>query len=415
MIKGRRAGWGLRAALALAAACLLILAGAVEHARAEGGGTFGKTTIGGSAVSMAANQKQVNRYALATPASVTKLSVYLEPTGTSGQQVMKGIIYSDASGSPASLLGVSAQLTFTSTSAAGWYDLTFTTAVTLAAGNYWIGVLSGATAKVAGFRFAKLAGSRDHNSNKYIAGPSNPFGSVNADAKQLSLYATYAPQPPPINTSPPTISGTAQQGQTLTEAHGTWTNSPTSFSYQWQQCDSGGFNCSAITGATSQTYVPVAADVGHTLRVQETASNAGGSSSPATSDQTAVVTPPPPVNTALPTISGTAQQGQTLTEAHGSWTNEPTSYTYQWQQCDSTGANCSPIAGPTSQACVPVAADVGHTIRVQETASNAGGTSSPATSAQTAVVVPPPPSNTSPPTITGTAQQGQTLTEVHGT
>src|SRR5205807_2575468 len=238
------------------------------------------------------------------------------------------------------LLGVSAQLTFTSTSAAGWYDLTFITPVALAAGNYWIGVLSGATAKVARFRFARLTGSRDYNSNKYTAGPSNPFGSVTTDAKRLSLYATYTqspPPPPPSNTSPPTISGTAQQGQTLTEAHGSWTNEPTSYAYQWQQCDSAGANCTAIAGATSQTYVPVAEDVGHTLRVQETASNAGGSSSPATSAQTAVVTPPPPSNTAPPTISGTAQQGQALTDTHGTSTNQPTSYAYQWQQCDSFG------------------------------------------------------------------------------
>src|SRR5207244_6064958 len=144
------------------------------------------------------------RYALATPAPVTKLSIYLERGAASGQQVMKGIIYSDASGSPASLLGVSAQLTFTSASAAGWYDLTFSTPVTLAAGNYWIGVLSGPTAKVARYRFAKLTGSRDHNSNKYTAGPSNPFGSVTTNDKQLSLYATYTQRapPPPSNTSP---------------------------------------------------------------------------------------------------------------------------------------------------------------------------------------------------------------------
>src|SRR5204863_168414 len=97
--------------------------------------------------------------------------------------------------------------------------------------------------------------------------------------------------------------------------------------------------CLPIAGATNQTYVPVAEDIGHTIRVQETASNAGGSSSPATSAQTAAVTPPPPTNTSPPTISGTAQQGQTLTEAHGSWTNEPASYTYQWQQCNSEGTS----------------------------------------------------------------------------
>src|SRR5205807_2302679 len=167
--------------------------------------------------------------------------------------------------------------------------------------------------------------------------------------------------------------------------------------------------------ATSQTYVPVAGDVGHTLRVQETASNADGSSSPATSAQTAVVTPPPPSNTAPPTINIGRASCRARTEAHGTWTNCPTSCSYQWQQCDSCGADCSAIAGATSQTYVPVAADVGHTLRVQETASNAGGSSSLATSAQTAVVTPPPPSNTAPPTISGTAQQGQALTDTHGT
>src|SRR5207244_993896 len=137
---------------------------------------------------------------------------------------------------------------------------------------------------------------------------------------------------------------------------------------------------------------------GHTLRVQETASNAGGSSSPATSAQTAVVTPPPPSNTSPPTITGTAQQGQTLTGAHGTWTNSPTSFSYQWQQCDSGGSNCSALPAATTQSPDPAPSRSGHTLRVQETASNAGGSSSPATSAQTAVVTPPPPSNTAPPT-----------------
>src|SRR5204863_24845 len=176
--------------------------------------------------------------------------------------------------------------------------------------------------------------------NKYALGPSNPFGSGTTDAKRTSLYASYIPAVPPVNVSPPSISGTAQQGQTLTEAHGRWTNNPTSYEYQWLQCDSFGGGCLPIAGATNQTYVPVAEDVGHTIRVRETASNAGGSSSPATSNASATVLPalpPPPANTAPPTISGTAQQGSTLTEGHGTWTNNPTSYEYQWLQCDSSG------------------------------------------------------------------------------
>src|SRR5205823_5634325 len=121
----------------------------------------------------------------------------------------------------------------------------------------------------------------------------------------------------PSNETPPTITGEARQGQTLSEVHGTWTNNPTSYTYQWLQCDSAGNSCTNISGAEGQTYVPVEGDAGHKLRVQETASNAGGPGQAATSEATAVVLPLPPSNTGLPTISGTAKQGQTLSEVHG--------------------------------------------------------------------------------------------------
>lgn len=93
----------------------------------------------------------------------------------------------------------------------------------------------------------------------------------------------------PVNSAPPTLSGSAVEGQALTEAHGSWSNSPTSYVYQWQDCDSSGNNCVSIAGATGQTYTLTSADVGHTVRVQETASNANGVGAPATSAQTAMV------------------------------------------------------------------------------------------------------------------------------
>src|SRR4051794_8299725 len=101
-------------------------------------------------------------------------------------------------------------------------------------------------------------------------------------------------------------------------------------------------------------------------------------------------TPPPvdpaaPANTALPVISGQALQGQTLSTSDGSWTNNPSSYSYQWRSCDTGGAGCSNIAGATSAQYTPGAADVGHTLRVIVTAGNAGGTAS-ATSAATGTV-----------------------------
>ena len=43
------------------------------------------------------------------------------------------------------------------------------------------------------------------------------------------------------------------EGQTLTVSNGSWTGSPSSFAYQWQDCDSAGNTCTTITGATSST------------------------------------------------------------------------------------------------------------------------------------------------------------------
>ena len=104
-------------------------------------------------------------------------------------------------------------------------------------------------------------------------------------ADTTPAQANYAP----TNTAPPTISGTAQIGQTLTAAPGTWTSSTTpTYAYQWNRCDAQGANCAAVTGSTAQTYTVQSADDGKTLRVVVTATNPSGSGS-ATSAQTAVV------------------------------------------------------------------------------------------------------------------------------
>ena len=81
-----------------------------------------------------------------------------------------------------------------------------------------------------------------------------------------------------------------------------------------------------------------------------------------------------PTNTSLPTISGTAQKGSTLTAGSGSWSGTtPISFAYAWKRCDSAGANCSTISGATSSTYVLGSSDVSKRIRVQVTASNADG------------------------------------------
>jgi len=101
-----------------------------------------------------------------------------------------------------------------------------------------------------------------------------------------------------------------------------------------------------------------------------------------------------PANTVLPTVTGTAMQGQVLTGTDGAWTNKPTTFTRQWQRCDASGAACVPIPGATAQAYTVALEDVGATIRYSVVAANTAGTSISAVSAQTAAVVaapaPPP-------------------------
>jgi len=327
--------------------------------------------------------------------SASRLTLYVAGTGTTG-----GTDYSQVASTGNVTLGGSLTLGTASTCPALTYGSAYNLITTT-------GTLSGTFSGVPNGQIVSLSctGTAPRLAISYGAS---------------AVIATVVP-PVPVNSAPPTVSGTAQQGQTLTEAHGTWSNSPTAYTYQWEDCDNSGANCSVITGANGQTYTPTSSDVGHTLVVQETASNAGGSSSPASSaayPANGTVLAAVPVNGGLPTISGTAQQGQTLTEAHGTWSNSPTSYAYQWEDCNGSGTGCVAISGATSQTYTLTSTDVGHTIVVQETAHNTGGDSSPASSAAYppgATVLPPPPSTSGQPTISGTAQEGQTLTEAHAT
>src|ERR1700686_5836743 len=108
------------------------------------------------------------------------------------------------------------------------------------------------------------------------------------------------------------------------------------------------------------------------MRVRVTPTNVDGSSS-SESAQTAVVaaattTTPAPKNTAVPTISGTAKVGETLTAAPGTWSGSPTSYAYQWERCDADVAACSNLLGATSTTYVVPLADLGYRLRVVVTA-----------------------------------------------
>lgn len=90
-----------------------------------------------------------------------------------------------------------------------------------------------------------------------------------------------------------------------------------------------------------------------------------------------------PVNVAVPTITGTAQVGYTLTATLGTWQSvtAPT-YAIEWRYADTNVA----ISGATGRQYVVRSADSGHTLKVVVTPSTAAGTATPAESVATATV-----------------------------
>lgn len=185
----------------------------------------------------------------------------------------------------------------------------------------------------------------------------------------------------PADTSAPTITGTPALGRAIGADVGTWTALPTSYAYQWSRCDASGASCVSVGGATGESYTPTSADIGSTLELTVTATNASGTSTPATSAATSAVAPLIPTNTTAPAITGSPVQGQTLGASPGSWTQSPTSYGYEWLDCHQGSCGIEP--GATSSTYVVNSSDIGAQIEVRVSATNAGGTSTAMTSLPT--------------------------------
>src|SRR4051795_867412 len=190
----------------------------------------------------------------------------------------------------------------------------------------------------------------------------------------------------------PSISGTPIVGHTLKGNRGKWTGTaPLTYSGVWLRCDENAQSCNAISGATTQEYTIIGADVGSTLRFRVTAKNAEGSAS-ADSNPTGVVGTASGVTVSSkpPVISGKAEVGSTLSTTTGTWVgNKPITFSYHWQRCDAAGNACNGISGANDATYALVGHDAGRTVRVKVSGTNSKGDGS-AISEQTGVVAAAP-------------------------
>jgi hypothetical protein len=90
-------------------------------------------------------------------------------------------------------------------------------------------------------------------------------------------------------TTVPTISGTARVGGALSVEPGVWSAPTATYATTWLRCNANGRLCAPIAGATKMTYLPTAADTGHTL-VAAVAARSGGTTQSALTAATSPIT-----------------------------------------------------------------------------------------------------------------------------
>jgi hypothetical protein len=233
----------------------------------------------------------------------------------------------------------------------------------------------------------------------------------------LWLLAAAAAAPGPVNTTPPSASGTPQQGQRLGAVPGIWTGSGSvTYAYQWYRCDAAGAHCKSVHGATGVGYRLGAADAGALVGLTVTATDSTGTASAYAS----LVGPVAAANatlraTAPPKIAGGSTVGVAETVDNGGWSGKPASFEVAWQQCNPNGRACVPIEGATSAGYTPAAADVGHALVAVVTATAGSATQAAWSTATRPVKAAPGPVLVTAPAVAGAVQQGQKLSATSGT
>ena len=222
---------------------------------------------------------------------------------------------------------------------------------------------------------------------RYTVPTTNPLQDANGNAAAALVNRAVTNNSRFVNspaTGGPTISGTAYVGETLTVSTRDIRDPDgldgVSYGYQWIRVD--GTTQTNISGATSRTYTPVAADEGKKVKVKVSFTDEAGISETRTGSPTNVVIGSADA-TGVPTISGMAQVGHVLTASVTGITDpdelNDVRYSYQWIRVD--GGDESEIARAWSATYTPVAADEGKKVKVAVNFTDDSGTPEALTSA----------------------------------
>lgn len=295
--------------------------------------TLGAASKGVSNAQASAGFLIGNIYQATAAGTVTDLVMNIKGSTSSGDdQKFRPVIYNCSnSTTPSTLLAAGTEATVTSL---GDVQTTFSISATLVLGNYYlIGIWSGPLATGVTFAspwYSTTGGSLGYFSAMTYASTGNPTspyptgGTHGTEDKVYgAMFVDYTPsytvvgsgptyQPtaadiggtlycevtatnsfgststasntlgPVVGVAPvllimPVLTGIRVPGHVLSVTTGSWLNTPTSFTYQWQRDNTGGGTFSDIAGATSATYTLVTADLKCQVRCHVTATNATGS------------------------------------------------------------------------------------------------------------------------------------------
>ncbi|MDO9455763.1 DUF3152 domain-containing protein [Nocardioides sp.] len=200
----------------------------------------------------------------------------------------------------------------------------------------------------------------------------------------LVLVPVLAPTPASardgevVNVVPPTVTGEAVWGGTLTADGGTWDPAAVALTYRWLR------DGQAVRGATASTYRLGGHDLGTRLAVEVTATTTDGTDGTggtgrATSAPTVRVVRAELVNRRDPRIVGEARYGRVVTARPGRWSTAPDRLRYRWL------LGGERVRGARSARYRLAPGDVGRRLRVEVTAYADGH--EPATARSAAVTV----------------------------